>query len=157
MTAPGFIRQSGIGTRSTRKGRNGRTMMKHRSSTAWSLRGAAGGAGWPPPAPPPTCSSVNYQLPAPAERDPSRRSVAIAFEDARKTGAFLSPSARDELEGFANVYALTVSKTRPRRRAQGRLSARPAVHGNPALPAGGCRREGAAARRAGRRAAQARC
>jgi hypothetical protein len=53
--------------------------------------------------------SVNYQLPArPGEAVVGR--VAIVFEDARKNSAFLSPSAREELEGFANVYALTVSK-----------------------------------------------
>ncbi len=53
--------------------------------------------------------SVNYLLPARSNEIPGR-SVAIAFEDARKDGAFLSPSARQELEGFTNVYALTVSK-----------------------------------------------
>jgi hypothetical protein len=53
--------------------------------------------------------SVNYLLPARSNEIPGR-SVAIAFEDARKDGAFLSPSARQELEDFTNVYALTVSK-----------------------------------------------
>jgi len=53
--------------------------------------------------------SVNYQLPArPSEAIACR--VAIVFEDARKNSAFLSPSAREELEEFANVYALTVSR-----------------------------------------------
>jgi len=52
---------------------------------------------------------VNYQLPA-RPSDPIARGVVIAFEDARKDSAFLSPSAREELEGFTNVYALTVSK-----------------------------------------------
>lgn len=53
--------------------------------------------------------SVNYQLPAqPSQPIPCR--VGIVFEDARQNSAFLSPSAREELEGFANVYALTVSK-----------------------------------------------
>ena len=52
---------------------------------------------------------VNYLLPA-QPGAPIGRSVAIAFEDARKDSAVLSPSARDELEGFTNVYALTVSK-----------------------------------------------
>lgn len=52
--------------------------------------------------------SVNYQLPMrPGEAIP--RSVAIAFEDARKDQAFLSPSAREELEGFTDVFALTVT------------------------------------------------
>lgn len=53
--------------------------------------------------------SVNYQLPA-RPANAIGRSVAIAFEDARKDSAFLSPSARQELEDFTNVYALTVSK-----------------------------------------------
>ncbi len=52
--------------------------------------------------------SVNYQLPMrPGEAIP--RSVTIAFEDARKNQAFLSPSAREELEGFTDVFALTVT------------------------------------------------
>jgi hypothetical protein len=56
--------------------------------------------------------SVNYQLPTrPNQPIPCR--VGIVFEDARQNSAFLSPSAREELEGFANVYALTV--TRPGR------------------------------------------
>jgi len=53
--------------------------------------------------------SVNYLLPA-GTGTPIARSVAIAFEDARNARAFLSPSAQEELEGFTNVYALTVSK-----------------------------------------------
>src|SRR5512143_1797107 len=53
--------------------------------------------------------SVHYQLPAPPS-DPIRRSVTLAFEDNRKSEAFLTPMARDELENFSNVYALTVSK-----------------------------------------------
>jgi hypothetical protein len=52
---------------------------------------------------------VNYLLPARSEA-PIGRSVVIAFEDARQDSALLSPSARAELEGFTNVYALTVSK-----------------------------------------------
>ena len=52
---------------------------------------------------------VNYQLPA-RPGAPIPRSVVIVFEDARKDSAFLSPSAREELEGFTNVFALTVSK-----------------------------------------------
>ncbi len=53
--------------------------------------------------------SVHYQLPA-RPSDPIPRSVTLAFEDGRKTDAFLTPMARDELENFSNVYALTVSK-----------------------------------------------
>jgi hypothetical protein len=53
--------------------------------------------------------SVRYQLPALAA-GPIPRSVVIVFEDARKNTAFLTPSARAELEGFSDVYALTVSK-----------------------------------------------
>lgn len=53
--------------------------------------------------------SVNYLLPA-QPGVPVGRSVVIAFEDARRDSAFLSPSAREELEGFTNVYALTVSR-----------------------------------------------
>jgi hypothetical protein len=52
---------------------------------------------------------VNYLLPARAGT-PIARSAVIAFEDVRQDNAFLSPSAREELEGFTNVYALTVSK-----------------------------------------------
>jgi hypothetical protein len=52
---------------------------------------------------------VNYQMPArPGET--LARSVVIVFEDARKNNAFLTPSAQEELEGFANVYALSVSR-----------------------------------------------
>lgn len=51
---------------------------------------------------------VNYLLPARPEA-PIGRSVAVAFEDARQDSALLSPSARAELEGFNDVYALTVS------------------------------------------------
>ena len=53
--------------------------------------------------------NVQYKLPALAA-GPIPRSVVIAFEDARKNSAFFTPSAREELEGFLNVYALTVSK-----------------------------------------------
>jgi hypothetical protein len=35
--------------------------------------------------------------------------VTVAFADERRTEAFLTPSARNELEGFSGVYALTVS------------------------------------------------
>lgn len=53
--------------------------------------------------------NVQYQLPALAG-GPIPRSVVIVFEDARKTRALLTPSAREELEGFSEVYALTVSR-----------------------------------------------
>jgi hypothetical protein len=53
--------------------------------------------------------NVQYQLPALAG-GPIPRSVVIVFEDARKNRTFLTPSAREELEGFSDVYALTVSK-----------------------------------------------
>lgn len=53
--------------------------------------------------------NLQYQLPAqPGVSIP--HSVVIVFQDARKNSAFLTPSAREELEGFADVYALTVSK-----------------------------------------------
>jgi hypothetical protein len=60
------------------------------------------------------CASSNvlnlqYQLPTqPGLSIP--RSVVIVFQDARKNSAFLTTSAREELEGFSDVYALTVSK-----------------------------------------------
>ena len=53
--------------------------------------------------------SVKYQLPPPAG-ETLMRNVTIAFVDDRKTDAFLTPSARNELEGFAGVYALTVTR-----------------------------------------------
>jgi hypothetical protein len=53
--------------------------------------------------------SVQYQLPA-RPSEPIPRSVTLSFEDGRKTDAFLTPMARDELENFSNVFALTVSK-----------------------------------------------
>ena len=53
--------------------------------------------------------SVKYQLPPPAG-EILARSVTIAFVDDRRSDAFLTPSARNELEGFAGVYALTVSR-----------------------------------------------
>lgn len=52
--------------------------------------------------------SVKYQIPQPAET--LGRSVTIAFVDDRRTDAFLTPSARNELEGFTGVYALTVAR-----------------------------------------------
>jgi hypothetical protein len=56
----------------------------------------------------PNVLNVNYQLPPPpAER--LNRTAVVAFEDARRESAFLTPSARGELEGFSNVFALTVS------------------------------------------------
>ena len=53
--------------------------------------------------------SVKYQLPPPAG-ETLARSVTIAFVDDRRADAFLTPSARNELEGFAGVYALTVTR-----------------------------------------------
>lgn len=53
--------------------------------------------------------SVHYQLPA-RPSGPIPRSVTLAFQDGRKTDAFLTPMARQELENFSNVYALTVSQ-----------------------------------------------
>jgi hypothetical protein len=53
--------------------------------------------------------NVQYQLPALAG-GPIPRSVVIVFEDARKSSAFLTRSARAELEEFSDVYALTVSR-----------------------------------------------
>jgi hypothetical protein len=53
--------------------------------------------------------SVKYQLPPPSG-ETLARSVTIAFTDDRRSDAFLTPSARNELEGFAGVYALTVTK-----------------------------------------------
>lgn len=53
--------------------------------------------------------NVQYQLPALAG-GPIPRSVVIVFEDDRKNGAFLTRSAREELEGFSDIYALTVSR-----------------------------------------------
>lgn len=53
--------------------------------------------------------SVKYQLPPPAG-ETLARSVTIAFVDERRSDAFLTPSARNELEGFAGVYALTVTR-----------------------------------------------
>jgi len=53
--------------------------------------------------------NVQYQLPALAG-GPIQRSVVIVFEDDRKSSAFLTRSAREELEVFSDVYALTVSR-----------------------------------------------
>jgi len=52
--------------------------------------------------------NVKYQLP-PHAGISTARAVAIAFDDERKTEAFLTPSARNELKDFAGVYALTVT------------------------------------------------
>lgn len=52
--------------------------------------------------------SVRYELPPRTEAPPAR-TVTIAFVDARKTDAVLTPRARNELEGFTGVYALTVA------------------------------------------------
>jgi hypothetical protein len=52
--------------------------------------------------------SVRYEL-APRTEAPAGRTVTIAFTDERKTDAFLTPSARNELEGFTGVFALTVA------------------------------------------------
>ncbi len=51
--------------------------------------------------------SVRYELP-PRIDAPAARTVTITFIDERKTDAFLTPRARNELEGFTGVYALTV-------------------------------------------------
>lgn len=51
--------------------------------------------------------NVVYQLP-PVPAEASGRAVAIAFEDARRDPAFLTPAARRELEWFADVFSLTV-------------------------------------------------
>lgn len=53
--------------------------------------------------------NVQYKLPALAA-GPIPRNVVIAFEDARTNRDFLTPAARQELEGFLNVYALTISR-----------------------------------------------
>lgn len=56
----------------------------------------------------PSVLGVNYRTPEPpAQRIP--RTVVLEVEDARASTAFLTPMARDELEGFANAFALTVS------------------------------------------------
>jgi hypothetical protein len=52
---------------------------------------------------------VNYQLPSPAA-GPLGRSATIAFSDERQSTEFLTRDARNELEGFTGVYALTVSE-----------------------------------------------
>ncbi|MBI5579265.1 MAG: hypothetical protein HY895_08945 [Deltaproteobacteria bacterium] len=53
--------------------------------------------------------SIKYQLPPPSG-ETFARSIAITFVDDRRTDAFLTPSARNELEGFTGVYALTVTR-----------------------------------------------
>jgi hypothetical protein len=52
--------------------------------------------------------NVKYQLP-PHAGISAARTVAIAFDDERKTEAFLTPSARNELKDFTGVFALTVT------------------------------------------------
>jgi hypothetical protein len=52
---------------------------------------------------------IHYRVPEPTARA-APRTVTLAFEDQRGTTAFLTPMARDELEGFTNAFALTVSK-----------------------------------------------
>jgi uncharacterized lipoprotein YajG len=52
--------------------------------------------------------NVRYQLPLPAGI-PTTRTVTVAIVDERKSEAFLTASARNELAGFAGVYALTVT------------------------------------------------
>jgi hypothetical protein len=52
---------------------------------------------------------VHYRVP---ELPPqtAQRTVSLTFEDERPTTGFLTPMARDELEGFSNAFALTVSR-----------------------------------------------
>lgn len=52
--------------------------------------------------------NVKYTLPLPAGIAAARM-VTIAFADERKTEAFLTQSAKNELAGFTGVYALTVA------------------------------------------------
>ena len=52
---------------------------------------------------------IDYRLPAPPSQGIGR-TVDLVFQDERASAAFLSPMARDELEGFANAFALTVSR-----------------------------------------------
>jgi hypothetical protein len=52
---------------------------------------------------------IDYRLPAPPAQSIGR-TVSLIFEDERASAAFLAPMARDELEGFANAFALTVSR-----------------------------------------------
>lgn len=52
--------------------------------------------------------NVKYRLPPQVGISPAP-TVTIAVADERKTDAFLTPSARNELEGFTGVYALTVT------------------------------------------------
>lgn len=53
---------------------------------------------------------IDYRVPAPPSQSIAR-TVSLAVEDERASAAFLTPMARDELEGFANAFALTVSRT----------------------------------------------
>ena len=52
---------------------------------------------------------IDYRSPAPPTQALGR-TVSLVVEDQRPSAAFLSPMARDELEGFANAFALTLSK-----------------------------------------------
>ncbi|HSV92928.1 MAG TPA: hypothetical protein VLH81_07620 [Desulfobacterales bacterium] len=52
---------------------------------------------------------IDYRSPAPPTQTLGR-TVSLVVEDQRPSAAFLSPMARDELEGFANAFALTLSK-----------------------------------------------
>lgn len=55
----------------------------------------------------PQVMNVTYELPPVPVQEPGR-AVAISFEDARRETAFLAPSARRELEWFADAFSLTV-------------------------------------------------
>ena len=52
---------------------------------------------------------IDYRAPAPPPQAVGR-TVSLVFEDQRPSAAFLSPMAHDELEGFTNAFALTLSK-----------------------------------------------
>jgi hypothetical protein len=51
---------------------------------------------------------IHYRVPEPPPHR-IQRTVTLAFEDERGSGGFLTPMAKDELEGFTNAFALTVS------------------------------------------------
>jgi hypothetical protein len=99
---------TGIDRRRNARKRKGRTMTGLHIGRRWSLAAvmiltlAAACASS-------NVLSVKYQLPPPAG-ETLTRSVTIAFVDDRKSDAFLTPSARNELKGFAGVYALTVAR-----------------------------------------------
>ena len=52
---------------------------------------------------------ITYRVPETATR-PAARTVTLAFEDERPSDGFLTPRARDEMEGFSNAFALTVTQ-----------------------------------------------